>query len=590
MTGISKLTENDVRSWTDSATFGRGMDYYRHGYILRPRRQGMLLKAQCLGSQPTPYRVQVTCNAQGIASATCSCPVGYACKHTVALLLTWVHKPEAFTEEETLDATLEQRDKAELIALIKKMLDHVPELEDLLHIQALGEAAPTQLIPPDAIKRQVEQAMNSGRGEWGDSYEIANTLNEIIGIGASYVAREDWRNAAVVYATAAQAILDNYESVYDDEGETLAPVNDCVTGLGECLEHIEDEDVREGILHALLFVYRWDVSYGGVGVSDEVPIIFDTQLTPEEKQVVAEWVRELLASSGGGKDGFHRNWQQQHYGGLLLDLEADTLDDEAFLRVCRETGRLHDLVERLLELNQVEEATQIAESSSDYDLLLLANRFVAHKQDAVILRLMRARAVNSQDSRLKAWLKDYANAHHQPEEALALTEELFWMRPSVEGYQELQKLAAPLRQWDALRAKTLSLLGQDARHGNLLVELYLFENEIELAIQAFKQGEQNKTVMWGAYSYSAPLRIRVAQAAEKDFPGEAIDLYMRTILSLVKVRGRENYAMAAQYLLRVRELHKRLGDSGRFTLLMQNLRDNNKNLRALKEELNKAGL
>ncbi len=79
---VPKLTEDAIRQWTDSATFGRGRDYYRNGYILRPRRQGMLLKAQCLGSQPTPYRVQVTLNEQGIASATCSCPVGYACKHT----------------------------------------------------------------------------------------------------------------------------------------------------------------------------------------------------------------------------------------------------------------------------------------------------------------------------------------------------------------------------------------------------------------------------------------------------------------------------------------------------------------------------
>ena len=94
MTNLPELTENDIRSWTDSTTFGRGTDYYRNGYILHPRRQGMMLKAQCLGSQPTPYRVQATLNAQGIAMATCSCPVGFACKHTVALLLTWVHKPD----------------------------------------------------------------------------------------------------------------------------------------------------------------------------------------------------------------------------------------------------------------------------------------------------------------------------------------------------------------------------------------------------------------------------------------------------------------------------------------------------------------
>jgi pentatricopeptide repeat protein len=589
MTDLPKLTENDIRSLTDAGSFGRGMEYYRHGYILRPRRQGMMLKAQCLGSQPTPYRVQVTLNDRGIVAATCSCPVGYACKHTVALLLTWVHKPDAFTEEETLDATLEKRDKAELIALIKKMLDHVPELEDLLQIQALGEIAPTQQLPPEAIIRQVEQAMNSGRGEWGESYEIARTLGEIVGIGASYAAREDWSNAAVVYGAAAQAILDNYESVYDDEGETLVPVGDCISGLGECLEHIEDEDTREGILRALLDVYTWDVNFGGVGVGDEIPAIFDEQATPDEKQVVADWVRELLPAASANRDDFSRNWRRERYGGLLLDLEADTLDDEAFLRVCRETGRIHDLVERLLELNRIEEAMQVAQNGSDYDLLSLADRFVTHSQDDVILHLIRKRAVTSQDHRLKVWLRDYAQAHHRPEEALILTEELFWGRPSLELYQELQKLASPLQQWNALRARTLARLGQETRN-NLLVECYLSENEVELAIQVFKQMEKNKTDTWGTYDSSMPLRIRVAQAAEKDFPWDAIDFYMRSVFSLIDMRGRGSYITAAQYLLRVRELFERVGDPGRFTSILQNLRDANKRLRALKEELDKVGL
>jgi len=565
------------------------MDYYRNGFILHPRRQGMVLKAQCLGSQPTPYRVQVTLNTQGIAMATCSCPVGYACKHTVALLLTWVHKPETFAAEETLDAALEKYNKAELIALIKKMLDHAPELEDLLHIQALGGVAPTQHIPAEAVRRQVKQAMNSGQGEWGEGYEIAETLNEIINIGADYADRDDWDNAAIVYAAAAQAILDNYESVYDDEGEVLSPVNTCVTELGTCLAHIEDGVAREKILRALLDIDCWDINMGGVGVSDEIPAIFDAQTTPAEKQVIAGWVRGLLKAPGS-QEKFHREWQQQQYGGLLLDLGADTLDDEAFLRLCRETGQTQDLVGRLLTLGRVEEAVQATDNMGDYDLLSLADCFVAHAQDDVILRLMRARTATSQDPRLKAWLRDYAQAHHHPEEALALTEELFWWRPSLDIYQELQKLASPLRQWDALRAQTLERLAQDPRYGSLLVECYLFENEVELALQALKQAEQNKAATWGTYGYDVPLRIRVAQAAEKDFPGAAIDLYMRTIVSLIDTRGRNNYRTAAQYLLRVRELYKRLGDPGRFTSLMQNLRDSNKNLRALKEELNQAGL
>ncbi|MCK4470556.1 MAG: SWIM zinc finger domain-containing protein, partial [Anaerolineae bacterium] len=93
MTTLPELTESDVRRWTDERSFGRGRGYFRGGYILNPRRQGDTLKARCQGSRPQPYRVEITLGPDGIASGTCSCPVGAGghCKHGVALLLTWIH-------------------------------------------------------------------------------------------------------------------------------------------------------------------------------------------------------------------------------------------------------------------------------------------------------------------------------------------------------------------------------------------------------------------------------------------------------------------------------------------------------------------
>ena len=40
-------------------------------------------------------------------------------------------------------------------------------------------------------------------------------------------------------------------------------------------------------------------------------------------------------------------YQRRAIGSFLLDLEADELDDEAYLRLCRETGRAVELVDRL---------------------------------------------------------------------------------------------------------------------------------------------------------------------------------------------------------------------------------------------------
>ena len=70
------------------------------------------------------YYVQATLGAQGIVAADCSCPVGEGgrCKHVAALLLIWQANPGEFVEMEELDASLERRSKAELIALVKQML------------------------------------------------------------------------------------------------------------------------------------------------------------------------------------------------------------------------------------------------------------------------------------------------------------------------------------------------------------------------------------------------------------------------------------------------------------------------------------
>ena len=140
--------------WTNSAYFQRGQNYYRMGAIYNQRRQGMAIKSQCSGSYQDFYRQEVEFNEKGILSADCSCPVGDGgyCKHTIALLLTWVNDPDSFAELEALDRTLEERSKEELIALIKEMLDQAPELSSLLDLPLLAKS--NELIDLGSIRRQ----------------------------------------------------------------------------------------------------------------------------------------------------------------------------------------------------------------------------------------------------------------------------------------------------------------------------------------------------------------------------------------------------------------------------------------------------
>jgi uncharacterized Zn finger protein len=583
MTDLPQLTESDIRRWVGEASFERGQRYFRQGHILNPRRQGDALKARCLGSRPQPYHVEVTLGREGIASGECSCPVGGGgrCKHATALLLTWLHEPDAFLEVEDLETALDRRSKAELVALIRRMVARYPDLETLLELPIVGEAEAPQPVDAEVIRRQASNVFYGiGYDDWGAVYGIAQQLYELVEIGDDYAGQGSWRDAAAVYQTVPQETLEHYGMMHDEEGYLHGVVNRCVEGLGECLKATENPVQREVLLRALFDVYRWDVDFGGIDMGYQAPGIILEQATPEEKRQVARWVRDALPVGDSWSDDYHR----QRYGGFLLSLEEDRLDDEAFLRICRETRRWRDLVDRLLALGRVDEAVAVAREVGDYDLLQLADVFASHDYADLAEDLISERAQTSQDSRLTVWLKEQARARGDLAEALALAEQLFWERPAVTGYQELRDLARLMERWDELRAAILARLADEEKY-HLLTEIHLDEGEID---QALETVEKVRASAWGWGG--AHLSIRVAQAAEESQPRASIRIYAERAERLIAARGRGNYAEAATYLERVRDLYHRLGEPETWQTLIADLLKRNRRLPALKDELNKAGL
>src|SRR5262245_61253936 len=108
MSTLPKVTTPMIRRRVGDRSFAAGETYYHDGAVFQARRQGRTLKARCQGSRDDAYHVRVTFAADGIADADCSCPVGDGghCKHVAAVLLTWKHRPEEFTEVEDVDAAL----------------------------------------------------------------------------------------------------------------------------------------------------------------------------------------------------------------------------------------------------------------------------------------------------------------------------------------------------------------------------------------------------------------------------------------------------------------------------------------------------
>lgn len=159
-------TDDDIRTWVGDQSFSRGQSYYRQHAITNQRRQGDTLKAHCYGSAPQPYRVEVTLGRNQIISDRCFGPIGGHCKHVAALLLTWSKEPESFTVVEELAAGLDRLSKAELSALVTKMVDRHPDLEQLHRVEEVTDAQQSSnydLLTMEEIFAEHEQEDLFGR-------------------------------------------------------------------------------------------------------------------------------------------------------------------------------------------------------------------------------------------------------------------------------------------------------------------------------------------------------------------------------------------------------------------------------------------
>ena len=135
-----------------------------------------------------------------------------------------------------------------------------------------------------------------------------------------------------------------------------------------------------------------------------------------------------------------------------------------------------------------------------------------------------------------------------------------------------------------MRARVLERL-ESAGNFSLLVEIYLLENEVDLALGALERVNAN---IWS--SRIAILRRQVAQAVEAPRPHEAIRQYLLLAEDLIEHRSRGSYAEAARLLQQIRKLYRGLGEEDRWQQILSGLRQEYRRLPAFMDELRRAGL
>ncbi|GAC1434969.1 MAG: hypothetical protein NVS4B11_17570 [Ktedonobacteraceae bacterium] len=503
------------------------------------------------------------------------------------------------SDTQDIEKILEQLSKDDLFSLIKQMIQLHPDVTEL--ITAVQPTAPTkqQRAPFNAelYRLKIDKIFYStDRTTWGSEGRAADPLLDIKEVGDNYLQQKDYADAATLYELIIRGILDNYDSFnwHADEGDLDEVVQDCVDDLGKCLlGERSNTAVRKQIIQTLYDVYVFDISmdYNDEPVlSSKIRPILTRYTTPEERKVVAGLLRKKFKLA--------INWSSDTIAEddnevLLLGLEADTIDDETFLTISRESESYSYVVERLLQLERLEEALAEAEHVENYDILEIADILTEYKHEATAEHLIEERVKKSNDTDLLHWLQASYETRGNVAGALEMAYRSFRTSPyaaTIERYREIRQLAKKLKRWDTMQSEVIEYLKQ-SHNTTLQIEITLDEKQIERALELLQAEQQTEGPSKRPYgSVRSDVVIEVAKAAEKSHPQEAIEIYQKSVAALIEQRGRENYHTASQYLKSVRTLYTRIGKSDEWTNYIETVREQNRKLPALKDEMAKAKL
>ncbi|QDU35968.1 hypothetical protein Mal4_02510 [Maioricimonas rarisocia] len=580
-----KLTEDAIERHVGERSLQRGHEYFRAKMIFDCRREDQLLKGCSYGRSADSYRLSAHVDGNRILEAECSCPIGDGgrCKHVAALLLSWMHEPEEFRETEPLEKRLADCSKTKLIKLIEQMVEREPDLEAWLELALPAALTTHAVVKADDYRRQTVAAFSrAGYGYESDDDPTA-ALESLSRIGDEFCQQERFESAAAVYSGILEGFCAEYETFHDESGHVTVAACQCVTPLGGCLTHLaEGSETREAAVQALFEVLRLDINLGSVGFSDDALDILLDQTTTAERATIAGWMRGEASRGDGGLN----NWRHSTWGGLLLDFEGEPADDEAFLQHCRDFGLTDDLVERLLERGRLEDALKEITAAPDYELVRHANRLVAHKHVDLAHDLVRERYSNDErrnSGHLRAWLEKCYRSQKNWQALLDLCLEAFRNNPDLPGYQEIRTLAKKLKTWKSLRPEIMSSIPKDS---NDLIRIHLDEGEVAEAVELFEARSRQRA--FG--SNWDPIHLDVAKAAEKSHPETALQVYRAEAKQLIAARGRDNYRAACGYLKTIRRLFKQIERSDEWKGYIARIREENRSLRALHEELKRARL
>jgi len=573
----NKMTENILKSLSSPESFTRGHDLYQSDAVFDTFRQGDLLTGKCKGSSAPFYQIRVQLDEGGIQEASCTCPYDWGgyCKHIVALMLTYVHSPDAFIEQKNIKELLGQLDKDGLVYLITKIVDKNPDLYSWLQTAipaASAKSQPTQQrdkrkteVSKTAYKRQIQSILHSLQGyRMSEAYwmmgGMVDQLDHVRDTAYDFLEADDAQGALIILTTLLTEVSGSFEQFDDSDGELGGFFSELALPLVEAILSADlSKTERRNLFNELEPVVEELSAYG----IDDLDVILAA--------LNLGWSEEVLD-------------EQEDYDydeSILTEAKLNILERqnrvEEFLQLCFEAGEYRRYILKQIEMGEFEKAKEVAwktiSQASDALMVAKALRDAGYLLDA--LRLAeKGLDLDGNKHELGAWLGPIEETQGQIDKAIKAYQAAFTSLPSLELYSILKKLSGT--NWGDLRPVLMQIL-QASPHTDVLVDVYLSEEEWDKAISIAKKA--------GEWNYS--LIEKVADAVFPFRPDWVIQASRKQAEGLIAKTQSKYYATAARWLAKMKQAYLASGRKEEWLFYLEGLKSTYSRRPALQAELRK---
>jgi uncharacterized Zn finger protein len=441
--GLFDLKDKDVKVLCSKQVFERGLGYFRQGRVSSAQVHGLTLRGEVEGSETRNYKVKIESQKECGLIPKCTCPFDMEqfCKHSIALLLHWIHKREEFLDVDLVLKDLKSKSKEELLRLIEEGIRLNPS--SIIYLSDPGIKR---------FKKQLEALFSNYAGYY-DVHELIEKLEEIRDDTERLF---DKKNGQESFSRLKQIIdlcVRNYGNVDDSDGILAKFIEESLKLYTRIIQALNVESSVKQKIHE----DNWNMFVTDeYGLSDYFPsMILDSCTTENDFILIEKLASEELQKRKGKADGYGVS----EIVDILLDLYEKMKDREKFKDLCeKEFEHIY-----LRYIKNLEAEGKIHDAAECCTRAQFARGFMK--------------------TELVEKLGDLKHAQKSDDESLSLYINAFKDRSELELLGKIKHLSEELSSWKDVKDELTSFLEQKEDSHNL-IEIYLKEGDL---VSAFKR-------------------------------------------------------------------------------------------------------